>query len=166
MIFKGHAFTKKPVSFEWEINGYKVGSGEKIEYCFSEVPKTYKVELNVEYSQNPRISESIFHKILVKTGIIPKVFENVKETIELISMTLKEKLTEIGRSVRDKVLIRVIHSQPTPVGIIDVHFEKAKENIDLSGLEVDFSSKDKKVLLYMKKWPSTIERSKTVLIAK
>jgi len=89
-----------------------------------------------------------------------------KETIELISTTLGEKLTEFGRTVRDTVLIRVRHSKPTPAGLINIHFEKATEDIDLSGLIADADIEKKKSILYMSQWPELIEREKVLFIPK
>jgi len=166
MIFKGHAFTKKETYLLWKIEGREIGSGEKMEYCFPEVPKIYEIGLTAIYSQNPQVKESIFQKILVKAGIIPKIFKGVSEKIELISTSLKEKLTEIGRTIKDKVLIKVKHSSPRPVGLIEVHFEQATEDIDLSGLVVDFDGNQHKSILFMEEWPFEVERSKILLIQK
>jgi hypothetical protein len=64
------------------------------------------------------------------------------------------------------VLIKVKHSPPTPVGIINVHFENATEDIDLTQIKVNTDLKKKKSLLYMPEWPSEIERSKILFVPK
>ncbi len=166
MIFKGQVFTKRENSLSWKVDDNIIGSGEKVEYCFSEVPKTYEVKLTATDKINPDIKESIFQKILVKTGIIPKLLKGVKETVEVISTTLGEKLTEFGRTIKDAVFIRINHSEPTPVGVITVHFERATEDIDLTNLMADNNTSTRKSILYMSEWPSEIEESKTLFIPK
>ncbi|MDI6603225.1 MAG: metallophosphoesterase [Patescibacteria group bacterium] len=164
MIFKGHAFTKRDPFLSWEIDGEKIDSGEKIEYCFTEVPKIYEVKITAIDKENSEIKESIFRKILVKAGVIPKFLKGVKETVEVISTTLGEKLTEFGRTVKDRVLIRIKHSASIPVGLINVHFEKATEDIDLSEMKADIDTNSKKSILYMENWPEEIEKEKILFI--
>lgn len=50
---------------------------------------------------------------------------------------MREKVTEFGRTTRDWVMIKVKHSPSTPVGIITIHFEEAKEDIDFENLITD-----------------------------
>lgn len=88
----------------------------------------------------------------------------MKEKIELISTTLWENLTEIGRTVKDTVLIKVKHSEARPTGLINVHFEEATGDIDLSNLVTDINLNTKKVILYSPSWPIIIEESKILFI--
>jgi hypothetical protein len=166
MIFKGHAYTKREHSLFWEIDGNVIGSGEKVEYCFTEVPKTYEVKLTAIDKEKPEIKESLAQKIRVTAGVIPKLLKGIKETIEAISTTLGEKLTEFGRTVKDTIFIRVKHSEPQPVGIITVHFEQAIKDIDLSNMKADIDLNTKKSILYMPEWPNVIEKEKILFIPK
>ncbi len=165
MIFKGQAFTKKENSLLWEVDNNIIGSGEKVEYCFSEVPKTYEVKLTTTDKTNPEIKESIFQKILVKAGIIPRFIKGVKETIELVSTTLLEDLTKVGRTVSDTVLAKVKHSESVPVGLFNVHFEQASGDIDLTNMVVDSNIETRKSILYMPRWPTVVEKSKALFIS-
>jgi hypothetical protein len=68
--------------------------------------------------------------------------------------------------MRDTILIQIRHSAPTPVGLINVHFENAREDIDLTDLKVDFNSINRKSLLYMHHWPDVVEKEKVLFIPK
>lgn len=57
MTFYGHVFTKRDNSLLWKVNNTEIGSGEKIDYCFSEAPKEYQVELKAIDKENPNIIE-------------------------------------------------------------------------------------------------------------
>jgi hypothetical protein len=109
-------------------------------------------------------------KVEIREGIIiPKIIkigENLKEKIEMISLELNEKVTELGRTMRDWVWVKVKHSPSTPAGLINVHFEEASRDIDLSQLKADIDFRTKKSLLFISQWPSEIERSKNLLIPK
>ena len=108
-------------------------------------------------------------KVEIREGIIPKIIkipETLKEKTEFILQELNEKVTEFGRTMRDWVWIKVKHSPATPVGLINVHFENAAGNIDLSQLKTDIDAQNKKSLLYMPDWPLQIERSKILLVPK
>jgi hypothetical protein len=169
MIFKGHAFTKREHSLFWKVNDSEIGSGKKVEYCFPEAPKDYQVELKAVDKENPDIIERIIQKIKIKLGIIPKLLkikEKMKEKIELISTTLGENLTKIGRTIKDTVLVKVKHSDPLAVGILNVHFEQATKDIDLTNLIADFDIEKKKSILYMPEWPAEIENSKILFVPK
>ena len=66
--------------------------------------------------------------------------------------------------MRDWVLVKVKHSPSTPVGLLNVHFEKATDDIDLTQMVVDTNVEKKKSILYMPKWPSVIEKDKILFI--
>jgi len=78
----------------------------------------------------------------------------------------EEKATEFGRTMKDAVLILKRKSAPIPIGIINVHPEKAKEDIDLTDLVADSDIEKKKSILYMPQWPEMIEKSKILFIPK
>jgi len=114
-------------------------------------------------------SEYIAKKIEIKEGIIPKIIkigEDLKDKVEFISTELGERVTEFGRTMRDWVWIKVKRSPSTPVGLINVHFEEATGDIDLSQLKIDIDFQKKKSLLYMPEWPLEIERSKILFVPK
>jgi hypothetical protein len=177
--FVGNYFSKRePAYFLWDFGDGKqekrvplsVPPYSSIDHCYSPIntPATYTVTFTV-VDKETGVSESITRKVEIKQGIIPKIImigESLKEKIELISMELGEKVTEFGRTMQDWVWIKVKHSPATPVGLINVHFEEATEDIDLSQLKVDIDFQKKKSLLYMQEWPSEIERSKILFIPK
>jgi len=68
--------------------------------------------------------------------------------------------------MRDWILIKIKHSTSTPVGIINVHFEKATEDIDLTQMIADTDVEKRKSILYMPEWPSIIEKEKVLFIPK
>lgn len=114
--------------------------------------------------------EKIARKIKIKEeAIIPwliNIAEEMKEKLELVSTTLETNLTEFGRTMRDWVLVKVKHSPSTPVGLINVHFEKAAGDIDLSQLIADMDQNRKKSVLYMPECPEVIEQEKVLFIPK
>ncbi len=75
-------------------------------------------------------------------------------------------MTEIGRTFKDTIFIRVKHSNPTPVGVINVHLEKTTQDIDLTDLIADSDIEKKRSILYMPKWPDVIEQGKILFIPK
>jgi hypothetical protein len=108
-------------------------------------------------------------KVEIKEGIIPKIIkipEVLKEKTEFILQELGEKATEFGRIMKDLVLIKVRHSPSAPVGIINIYFERAIQDIDLTQIKVDTDLEKKKSLLYMPEWPLEIERSKILFVPK
>ena len=62
--------------------------------------------------------------------------------------------------MRDWVLIKVKHSPSIPVGLINIHFERTTEDIDLSQMKNDSDLEKGKSLLYMPNWPDVIEKEK------
>jgi len=68
--------------------------------------------------------------------------------------------------MRDWVLIKVKHSPSTPVGLINIHFEQATNDIDLSNLVADTNSNIKKSILYMPEWPKVVDKEKMLFIPK
>jgi len=68
--------------------------------------------------------------------------------------------------MRDWVLIKVKHSPSVPVGLINVHFDRATEDIDLTQMITDTNSETQKSILYMPQWPETIEQNKILFIPK
>jgi len=169
MVFKAHTFTQRENYLLWKVDDVEIGSGEKVDYCFPEVPKSYHVTLQAIDEKFSEIIESITQKVEVRLGIIPKLLkitEEMKEKIELISTTLGENLTEFGRTVKDIILIKVKHSEAKPTGLINIHFEKATEDVDLTQMITDIDTEKKKSILYMFRWPEVIESEKVLFIPK
>ena len=77
-----------------------------------------------------------------------------------------EKLTEFRRTMRDWVLIKVKHSPSLPVGLINVRFEEAIEDIDLTQMKADIDIERKKSILYMSEWPKEVGKEKILFIPK
>jgi parallel beta-helix repeat protein len=168
IVLKAHAFTKRSYTFSWNFDDGNFGFGEWESHCYKKAGK-YNVTLTAKDNLTGQ-EEKITKKIEVKeTAIYPKLMkirEEIKEKIEFISTTLERKVTEIGRTMRDTILIQIRHSAPTPVGLINVHFENAREDIDLTDLKVDFNSINRKSLLYMHHWPDVVEKEKVLFIPK
>jgi len=88
--------------------------------------------------------------------------------------TMDTKVATIGRKIGDYLII--IRSAPETfptdtygfhlffVGLIDIHFEQATQDINLSELIADTNIIQRKSILYMKKWPKEIEESKILFI--
>jgi parallel beta-helix repeat protein len=168
IVLKAHAFTKRSYTFSWNFDDGNFGFGEWESHCYKKAGK-YNITLTAKDNLTGQ-EEKITKKIEVKeTAIYPKLIkirEEIKEKIEFISTTLERKVTEIGRTMRDTILIQIRHSAPTPVGLINVHFENAREDIDLTDLKVDFNSINRKSLLYMHYWPDVVEKEKVLFIPK
>jgi parallel beta-helix repeat protein len=177
LIFVPQTFTKREIDyFLWDFGDGKTERTSpliwegKVIHCYSpsNLPATYNVTL-IAVDKETNKSEYITKKVEIREGIIPKIIkigEDLKDKVELISMELNEKVTEFGRTMRDWVWIKVKHSPSTPVGLINVHFEEATGEIDLSQLKTDVDFQNKKSLLYMPQWPSEIERSKILFVPK
>jgi len=177
--FVGNYFSKRePAYFIWDFGDGKqekrlplfVPPYSSIDHCYSPIntPATYTVTFTV-VDKETEVSESITRKVEIKQGIIPKIImigEGLKEKVELISMELGEKVTEFGRTMQDWIIVKVKHSPSTPVGIINVHFEKATEDIDFTQIKVDTDLEKKKSLLYMPEWPEVVEKEKILFIPK
>ena len=171
---RGHTFTRRESSLEWEVRekdslGWKkIGEGEKKDgYCPDKIPFIYEFKLTAIDKNNSEIKESITQEFEIKMGIIPKlliVSEEAKGEIELFSTTLEEDLTKFRRTVKDVVLIKVKHSPAEPTGLITVHFENANEDIDMTELIADIDSATRKSILHMPVWPDTIEEEKILFI--
>jgi hypothetical protein len=173
--FVGNYFSKRePAYFIWDFGD---GEHKKLfppstltDHCYSPLatPATYIVTFTVA-DKETGITESITRKIEIKEGIIPKIIkigEDLKNKVEFISAELGEQVTEFGRTMRDWIWVRVKHSPSTPVGLINVDFEEATGDIDLSQLKTDVDFQKKKSLLYMFQWPLEIERSKILFVPK
>jgi hypothetical protein len=177
LIFVPQTFSKREIDYYlWDFGDGKTATTSplifegKIEHCYSpfKTPYNYNVILTA-IDKETRKAEHINKKVEIKEGIIPKIIkipEALKEKTEFILQELGEKATEFGRTMRDSVLIKVKHSPSTPVGIINVHFEEASEDIDLTQIKVDTDLEKEKSLLYMPEWPLEIERSKILFIPK
>ena len=177
LIFVPQTFTKREIDyFLWDFRDGKtertsplIWEGKTI-HCYSpsNLPATYNVTL-IAVDKETNKSEFITKKVEIREEIIPKIIkipEILKEKTEFILQELGEKATEFGRTMKDSVLIKVKHSPSTPVGIINVHFEKATEDIDLTQIKVDTDLERKKSLLYMPEWPEVIEKEKILFVPK
>jgi len=177
LIFVPQTFSKRGIDYYlWNFGDGKTERtspliwGGKVIHCYSpaSLPAIYNVTL-MAIDKETNKSEFITKKVEIREGIIPKIIkigENLKEKVELISMELNEKVTEFGRTMRDWVWVKVKHSPATPVGLINVHFEEATEDIDLSQLKVDVDFQKKKSLLYMPQWPDVVEKKKILFVPK
>jgi len=186
MEFESNFFTKKPFLGCWKVGNSNVGCGkeiilsspdqtiqcsgsqEELKCSFSQFPLKIEVTL-FALSTATSFSEEISKKFEVKEGIFPKIIKVAKEKIgNLIfnSLTTGRNLLEKGRSFKDKVIGLVKHSPEIPVAIFEIDFEKAKEDIDFSGLIMDSDPVKKKAILYMENWPKEVERSKVLLLPK
>jgi hypothetical protein len=168
VFFRTHLFTKRDASVIWDFGDGKTGALDVTVHCYDK-PGIYEVKLSA-IDNKTLIEEYITRKIEIKKeGIIPKIIkisEKMKNKVELISSELEEKVTEFGRMMQDWIIVKVRHSPSTPVGIINVHFEKAKEDIDLSQLRIDVDLEKRKSLLYMPQWLEEIEKEKVLFVPK
>jgi hypothetical protein len=184
--FESNFFTKKPFIGCWKVGNSNVGCGKEI--ILSSPDQTIQCsgsqeELKCSFSQFPlktevtlfalltatSFFEEISKKFEVKEGIFPKIIKVAKEKIEEFvfkSLTTGRNLLEKGRSFKDKVIGLVKHSPEIPVAIFEIDFEKAKEDIDFSGLIMDSDPVKKKAILYMENWPKEVERSKILFLPK
>lgn len=180
LFFKAHAFTNRDPSFYWDFGDESTSSNAWIPlHCYEEA-KTYNVKLTLKDKETEK-EEFITRKIEVpKEPLIPKTIKLAKETYEKVKIISKEfgedlkeiikKVGNIALDFTDELLfkLKITHSEEieVPVGIITSHFEKAKEDIDLTNLKIDFDPKAKKSLFYMSEWPAEIEKEKILFIPK
>jgi hypothetical protein len=166
VFFRAHLFTKRSVSVIWDFGDGKTGALDVTLHCYDK-PGVYEVKLSA-IDNKTLVEEYITRKIEIKKeGIIPKIIkisEKMKNKVELISSELGEKVTEFGRTMQDWIIAKVKHSPSTPVGLFKVHFEKAREDIDLNQLRIDVDLEKRKSLLYMPQWPEEIEKEKVLFV--
>mgnify|MGYP001773385369 CR=1 FL=1 len=168
-------YTKREFSYKIEYGDGKadeIGSGViSTDHCYSPLftPAVYTVRLVAKDKETGK-EEWITREVEIKKGIIPKmikVAQEIKEKFEFKLSELKENALEFGRTMRDKVLILTKPKSPQiPIGIIDVHYEKATEDIDLTQMKVNTDIQRKKSLLYMPQWPDVIGKEKILFIPK
>ncbi|MFC1629635.1 metallophosphoesterase [Patescibacteria group bacterium] len=170
VFFKAHIFSNREYSLLWEFGDGNIGSNKWEIHCYSslKVSQTYNVKLTaIDKETNEK--EYITRKVEIKEGIIPKIIkitEQAKEKIELISIELEKKVTEFGRTMKDTILIKMQYAEEALIGLINVHFGQAIEDIDLTGLVADSDIKKKKSILFISQWPDVIEEEKTLFIPK
>ncbi len=165
LFFKAHLFTHRNYSLIWDFGDGNTGTNIIETHCYSG-SGNYNVKLTA-IDEETGEEEYITRKINVEEGIVPRIIkirDEIKDKLELISVELREKVTELGRTMIDSVLVQVKHSPSTPVGIFTVHFEQALDDIDLTELIADFDSNQRKSVLYMPEWPVVIEEEKILFI--
>jgi|YelNatPaOPRAMG01_1025707.scaffolds.fasta_scaffold16679_3 hypothetical protein len=74
------------------------------------------------------------------------------------------KLEEIINGMT--LTITKLYSSQIPIGITNVYFERAVQDIDLTQIKVDTDLETKKSLLYMPEWPEVIEKEKILFVPK
>lgn len=167
VFFKAHTFTKREVSYYWDFGDGITDIGEFDTRCYTNAG-TYNVTLTVTDTETGK-QEYITQKVEIKEGIISKfikIAEDMADKIELISAKLNEDLTKIGQLFQDTVLIKIKQSEAKPVGAINVHFEQAIGDIDLTQMIVDINIDKQKSILYMSAWPTVVEKNKILFVPK
>lgn len=167
VFFKAHLFTQRDASVIWDFGDGDTGTLSVDVHCYKK-PGVYNVKLSA-IDNKVFTEESISQEVIVEEGIIPKfikIGDEVVDKVEVISTTLEESLIKFGRNIKDTVLIKVKHSEAKPVGLINVHFEQAAQDVDLTSLITDIDIQRKKSILYMPRWPSVVENNKILFIPK
>jgi len=80
--------------------------------------------------------------------------------VEIISQKIKENLLGFGNYLikgKDKLLLKIRHSPSVPVAEIEIDFDRAEGDINLSEMIFDTDGEKKKSILYMPEWPKVIE---------
>jgi len=119
----------------------------------------YTIKVTITYiDDTQRITEkSVWvkpkFKLKVPQFIIPNLLFD--ETINV---------AEIPQNTPGSVLITKMASEQKPIGIINVHFEQATEDINLFTLVADTDLITRKSILYMFSWPEVIEEEKILFI--
>ena len=166
VFFKAHLFTKRDTSVIWDFGDGGTGALNVTVHCYKE-PGIYNVKLSA-IDNETFTEEYITRKIEIKKeGIIPKIIKipkEIKEKVELISTELGENVTEFGRTMRDWVLVKVKHSPSTPVGLINIYFNRAAEDIDFTQMKIDVDLEKGKSLLFISKWPEIVEKEKILFV--
>jgi len=62
------------------------------------------------------------------------------------------------------VILTKVTSPGKPVGMVNIHFDEATENINLSNLTIDTNLEKQKSILYIPEWPNVIEEEKILFI--
>ena len=114
-------------------------------------------------------SESISKKIEINENIIARTInrtiDQIQKGIEFVSEKAKQSFDKIRQIGKDTIYI-IKHSEPTPIGTINIDFDKTSKDIEFSNLVADTDPTHSKTILYLPEWPVEVERSKVLFLPK
>jgi len=118
---------------------------------------------NSDFSENISKEIEINENIIAKT--INRTIDQIQKGIEFVSEKAKQSFDKIRQIGKDTIYI-IKHSEPTPIGAINIDFDKASKDIEFLNLVADTDPTHSKTILYLPEWPSEVERSKVLFIPK
>jgi len=149
-------------SCKWDFGDGTIDQSEKCEVVHSYSPILlwkYTVKVTITYIDGTqRIAEK-------GIWVLPRFKLKIPEFI-IPNLLIDERINvaEIPQNTPESVFITKTASEKKPIGIINVHFEEATEDIDLSNLVADVNLNVRKSILYMSTWPNEIEGDKILFI--
>ena len=167
IIFKAYTKNKKPneiSSYHWEFEDGPVVNTKDPE--FSKIyrnPGSYKASLTVTdvYGNSEELSWDIKVKEEAKKTF--KIFLPISGLTSFLNGGDTD-LTKVGQNTAEWSNIVEISSPAKPVGALQIHFEKAFGDIDLSNLVAGADLENRKSVFYMANWPEIIEEEKILYV--
>jgi hypothetical protein len=165
------------LSYTWDFDRNYFAQCERKENQHSQCivtysqPGSYRVSLKVIPKNNSDYYEEIFWDVKIKQETKPrwKIFLPIPKLLPLLNGEENIVLTEEENAQNTEgftLISKEIGSPIIPIGGVNIHFEKANQDINLSKLIADSDLKNRKSILYMKEWPDVIEKSKVLFIPK
>jgi hypothetical protein len=159
--------TKKPFIPIWSFDDGSSTTTESLTKCDFALG-THKITLTLKNPYSD-FSESISKKIEINENTIARTInrtiDQIQKGIEFISEKAKQSFDKIRQIGKDTVYI-IKHSEPTPIGAINIDFDKASKDIEFPNLIANSDLEHSKVILYLSEWPTEVERSKILFIPK
>jgi PKD repeat protein len=131
-------------------------------------PGTYKVTLKVIPKNDPNYSEELYWNIKVNQAVKTpyKIILQIPGIFPLLNGEEDMDLTQQAnaQNTKESVLITKITSPAKPIGVLNIHFEEATDDVNLSNLVADVDLDIKKSILYMPWWSNLVENEKILFI--
>jgi parallel beta-helix repeat protein len=170
--FVANYFTKREISsFDWEFFNVLKKSGEKViipidTLLWSPRIDTTKVKVPVKLTltdSKTQKNEYMFRNEIIDLG--RAFYLLLGPNNQAISLKTGLDLSLFPEN-RENITVQIneVHSEPKPVGLIEVNFNQATSNVDLTDLIARSDLQKRKSILYLAEWPNEIGRLKAFFI--
>ena len=150
-------------SFDWDFGDGTFGSGSSVKHSYAQEGE-YTVTLTVT-TRNLITGEVRSQTVTGFVYVYSKhVISHLPSDLHATSLLTEEDLTQVPKNTYQPTLITKNASEEIPIAELEVHFEEATEDIDLSTLVADVNLEEGKSVIYMPSWPNEIGEYKTLFI--
>jgi len=150
-------------SFDWDFGDGTFGSGSSVKHSYTQEGE-YIVTLTVT-TRNLITGEERSQTVTGSVCVHSKhVISHLPPDLHATSLQTEEDLTQVPKNIYQPTLITKSTSEEPPIAELEVHFEEATEDIDLSTLVANVDSEKGKSVIYMPTWPVEIDQYKQLFI--